>query len=253
MNATNQMKENPDFPDKLFYIRQISSQAIFPINETSFHKVMNDYSFILLSTAFHLTKNRQAAEDIVQETFLELWKKRTEILPDNIGGWLYRVTRNLAYKHMRTESYNIKLNAFLSIAGENFYTDVEERLIHKESLKAFTKVYSSLPRKQREVYRLSKVEGYSRNEIANHLNISIYTVKNHLAKAVQFIKEHFTSACLCILFLAFNNLFFNRNSPNSRLRELYKVNQAVNKWLPEKPGSYFPNSRSFSGIKIHQK
>ncbi len=215
--------------------------------KTSFEALVHIYSSRLHSTAAYITKNPYVAEDIVQEAFLALWKKREEIVLDNPGGWLYMVVYKLACKHLKKESRRARLHTALRVTKPGSYTEVEERLIDQEKMAALNKVCSRLPLMQEKVYRLSRQEGLSRNEIASHLNISPNTVKVHLQRAAQYIKDHIGVACLLFTFFIFNNIFFKTGNTNTGFRELYKVKSTHEKKSPtyDTPESFSYHPCSF--------
>lgn len=78
---------------------------------------------------------------------------------------------------------------------------VEEKYNEKESSQFIEKLIKKLPVRQQQVYLLSKQEGLSRNEIAQKLELSPHTVKNHLLEAVKFLRTNFykTSDSLLLL------------------------------------------------------
>lgn len=235
----------------LFDNQPVPNRAIALTDEVVFNEVIADYSPKLFSIAFYVTKNHYISEDILQETFLKLWEKRAELIPDNIGGWLYKVVTNAAYKHLKKEARKKEVLYLLQAGKQSVYSEVEERLIHKQDLEAFGEIRSRLPQKQQEVYRLSREEGLKREEIAQHLNISSNTVRNHLASAVQFLKNHITIACLALLFFVFNNFFFNQDSTNILSRDLYKVNHSFNKRISVKSTKLVLTNNSISFIKFY--
>ncbi|WP_341839040.1 sigma-70 family RNA polymerase sigma factor [Chitinophaga caseinilytica] len=175
--------------------------------EAGFSTLVQDHSAKLLHIVTYLTRNRQTAEDIVQETFLRLWERRTTIVPENVGGWLYRVAWNLAQAHLKRESCRHKVHAAWSLGQQNS-TAAAEPLLQKESARQFNIAYEKLPEQQQKIYGLSKLKGLNRHEIAERMNISPLTVRNHLARAVQFMKEHAGAVSLFFLFFLFNHLFF---------------------------------------------
>jgi hypothetical protein len=79
------------------------------------------------------------------------------------------------------------------------------------------------------VYRLSREQGLSRDEIACQLRISPNTVKNHLQKAVQFMKEHIQTVGLVCAFFVFYNLFFVSGSTKAPFKDLYSKEGKVSK------------------------
>jgi RNA polymerase sigma-70 factor (family 1) len=194
-----------------------------------FNKIVQSHSAILFATVLQLTRNKQTAEDIVQDTFLRLWEKRIAMKNDNIGGWLYRVALNQAYKHLRKESCKSRIYASLQAGYSPVSNEVEEQLLQKESKGLFSKIYNRLPEQQQAVYLLSSEEGLSRNEIAAQLNISPNTVKNHLSRAVRFIRDNVKCACIFLLFSFINYIFFNAGSTKSAPVDLFKVQERNNK------------------------
>lgn len=212
-------------------------------DESSFERIFNTNKAVLHSVAFYLTRNEQVAEDIVQEAFLRLWKKRSELTSENISGWLYRVASNLAYKHLKKEAMKEKAINILSTGNREMYRAVEEQLIHKEGMQVFRNVYARLPEKQQKIYHLSKEVGLSRNEIARHLHMSANTVRNHLYKTVQLIREHIMTVSVALLFFVFHNLIFRKDSTNTAFGDLYKIKRTIERnlserWTENKPLGY---------------
>jgi RNA polymerase sigma-70 factor (family 1) len=232
--------------------RQNLATAILENKET-FNGIVRAHSSRLLLIALRITKSRETAEDIVQEAFLKLWQKRSVIIPENIGGWLYTVVSNLGYKHLQQESRQIQLLDALQIRRRGFYTDVEERLVNKENNEIYNDVFNRLPEKQRLVYQLNREEGLRRNEIARQLNISPNTVKVHLLRALQFMKAHAVSICLFIFFIVINNLFLPGSNTIPDPRDLYNRQHTGNKSLNGKAASQLLPGRSVSLMTYYRE
>ncbi len=79
-----------------------------------FTKIVENWSGHLQHTAFQITRNKQVTEDIVQEAFLELWKHRSKIIPENPVGWLSKAVTNLALKHVRKTTIQLRVFKALS-------------------------------------------------------------------------------------------------------------------------------------------
>lgn len=198
------------------------------MTETAFKSIVQSHSDTLMRTAMHITRHQQSAEDIVQEAFLRLWKDRNKIISYNMGGWLYTVTTHLAYKHIKKTKRN-SIYATLNNAKQHWHTDVEDRLLQKENQNTYVTAYRRLPERQQAVYRLSREQGLSRDEIACQLSISPNTVKNHLVKAIQFMKDQIQTYGLLMALFVFTNLFFISNSTKPPLRDLYNKEEKVRK------------------------
>lgn len=197
------------------------------LHDHGFTEIVQEHSPRLFHVAYRITKNRQIAEDIVQEAFLRLWQQRKRLTPENPGGWLYRVVSNLGMTHLKRSSHQLQLLNRLRSEKQHHYSDVEERLVKKEKEKMFNNLFNQLTQKQQEIYRLSREEGLRRNEIATLLNLSPNTVKVHLLRAVQFMKEHIAMIILFVLFFLFNNLLFQKGNTSSAYRSLDKVKESI--------------------------
>lgn len=160
-------------------------------DENAFRDVVHYYSPKLISFIFSITKTRHTAEEIVQEVFLKLWQKKAEIEIDNLGGWLHKVASNMAYTFLRREALEGRLLSSLKNKPLDLRSHIDHEIDYKESNELIHKAISQLPEQQRRVYELSRQEGRSRQEIAEIMDISPNTVKNHQAKALQFIKKFF--------------------------------------------------------------
>jgi len=198
----------------------MAENEAYAVDETAFNGMVQSHYDALMHTAMRITRHQQSAEDIVQEAFLKLWQNRNRIVPYNMGGWLHTVTTHLAYKHVKKEKRS-NTYAKLNHIQRDWHTDVEDRLLQKESQNTYDTVCMRLPEKQQAVYRLSREQGLTRDEIACQLSISPNTVKNHLLKAVQFMKDHIQTCGLLVAFLVLCNLFFILHSTKPPLRDLY--------------------------------
>lgn len=145
------------------------------------------YAFVL-----RYMKNRDDAEEIVQEVFIQIWENRTQINESlSFKSYLFTVTKNKIIDYFRkkkTENLyrNYVLN-YIEILQDN--TLIE--LTNKDYNKALTDTISQLPEKRRSIFIMNKKLGMSRNEIAQFLNISENTVKNQLQEAMNFLRNVF--------------------------------------------------------------
>jgi RNA polymerase sigma-70 factor (family 1) len=159
-------------------------------DEGAFQTVFHNYNRTLFPFILSLVKIEADAKEIIQEVFLKLWLKReslTEI--DNPGGWLYTLASNSAYDHLRKEARYARRLQTAEVA-ESSLEDIHEQFDTKEIKALITEAVEHLPLRRRQVFQLSRFEGYSRKEIAETLNLSENTVRNHLADAVGFIQDY---------------------------------------------------------------
>ncbi len=174
-------------------------------NEKAFKFVYHTYVAKLYSYAYRFVKDQELAEEIVQETMLTLWEKRSELderYP--IGSILYTITKHLSLNALRKIANS-------KVAVEEFWQRIEWEANSTEDAMAVLEMKScldealqKLPAQQQTIFRLSRYEGYSHDEIASKLNISKNTVKNHLVIALKRLKAQFQhSGIIYFLFLCF--------------------------------------------------
>lgn len=173
-------------------------------DESAFRQIFDAWRNPFYAAAFKVTRSADLAEEVVQEVFVTLWEKRVQIAAaNNPKGYLITVLHNHVYSHFRRLMLErqARQNAANDSAVSEAGNPVEELLLAKENRQALHAVISKLPPQQQLVYRLAKQEGLSREEIAKKLDISPNTVRNHLAAAVEFIRQYLKKGASAIIWL----------------------------------------------------
>lgn len=158
------------------------------MDETTLGDLMRDYSAPLLSYVTKLMwSDRQLAEDIVQETFLRLWR-RPNVLANghaSVGPWLFTVARNLVNDHRRVRANKLtEINvAELALLSEK-RDMIEEILLAQDMRRAMAK----LSHQHRSV--LIQVYYYDRSfdDVAKSLRIPTGTVKSRTHYALRSLR-----------------------------------------------------------------
>lgn len=174
--------------------------AIAAGDEAAFREVFHTYNSRLFPFIFSLVKSEADAREIIQEVFLKVWLSRDtlrEIV--NPGGWLHTVASNAVYDWLRRRArYELSLKNMLA---ENA-ADHEDPLLRLDSRyfqELIEEAVRKLPERRQQIFRLSKIEGYTRREIADQMNISENTVRNQLAEAIDFIRQHLRGRASCYM------------------------------------------------------
>lgn len=150
----------------------------------------------LLYIAVSYVGNREDAQEIVQDVFVKIWKKRNLIDGNrNINNFLYLMTRNacLDFLRKRKSRLNIYRDTLQEEALVNYSAladDVSSSVIEKELEKQVLKALELLPEKCKTVFVKSRFEGLKRKEISEELHISVKTVENHLTRALKHMRVH---------------------------------------------------------------
>lgn len=163
--------------------------------EAAFREIFDRYKGRFYGAALKVTRSPDASKDIVQEIFVTLWMRRAAFLTvENPVSYLFAIVYNTISNHFKKIALEKRAKESFSQKVPTSECLTEEMLEEKESWELLQKIIRQLPAQQKRIYRLSKLEGLSRDEIAQQLNISPHTVKNQLLKAVKYVREHFREA-----------------------------------------------------------
>jgi len=141
--------------------------------------------------ALRITLNRAEAEDIVQETLIRVWNHRDELSKiESVEAYCFTIARHLALDAKdKKEAQNQELTPDHDRPAEA--STPFDTLVHKEQMALLHRLINQLPEKQRLVFHLRDIEGYSYQEIAHMLELSEDQVKVNLFRARQRIKQQF--------------------------------------------------------------
>ena len=170
-------------------------------NELAFRYIYLHFSTKVYAFAFSFLKERQQSEEIVQETFLALWENRQKFDENRaLEPYLFTIAKRLILDQLRKVVSTSTMRAKLLAIIEKQHNETEEQIIFSDMLVFAERAINELPKQQQTVFRLSRVEGLSYEEIAEQLSLSKNTVKNHLIVAVKKLKSHFDNQEMLYLF-----------------------------------------------------
>ena len=153
--------------------------------------------------ASQLVGNQPDAEDIVKDTFVKLWQKHTDFASSqNIKAFVYITTRNACLnflRHLQVKESSRK--ELLYLEEEKGGPSIVNQMIRAELMQEIYSEIEKLPQKRRMVFKLAYLEGLKNDEIAQQMNISIHTVKEHKGKALQFLRLRFSDKHIILFIL----------------------------------------------------
>lgn len=152
-------------------------------------KVIHQYRNRIYGFLLKYVKIPEQAEDMTQEVLVKIWKNRQKILSmEDQEAYILAITRNYIRDHFkrmsREEAYMEEVLRYLPVADNATYRTIQRNELHD----SICEVVSELPERQQEVYRLFYDKGKKLKEIAQELDISPYTAKNHRAQALKVIR-----------------------------------------------------------------
>jgi len=153
----------------------------------------------IYSVCLRMTNNLAEAEDLMQDAFLQAFRKLASFRGDSaLSTWLYRIAINTVLMHFRKkklrqvsieEPYGPDVSTADQKIPSREYGRSDDRLAGSVDRIALARAISELPSGYRTIYLLHEVEGYEHQEIAEMLNCSIGNCKSQLHKAKLRIRD----------------------------------------------------------------
>ena len=163
-------------------------------DEAAFKCIYDTYYRKVYQYAYSYLKNKEQSEEIVQEAFLNIWIKRdrlNEQLP--IAPYLFTVCHRLVLDAFRKAATVNGLKANLQKVSTETDNNTEEVIMLSDLRRFSDCAIAELPKQQQMVFKLSRSEDLTYDEIAKRLNISKNTVRNHLVVALKTLRAQFES------------------------------------------------------------
>jgi RNA polymerase sigma-70 factor (ECF subfamily) len=186
-----------DFNNNFFLAEQMKLG-----NSKAYDFLMDSYYKKLCGYAYTLSHDHRAAEDIVQNVFVEIWSHRSNINSlFSIKSYLYKSVYNEFINQYRKNKPVFFLEKKYFESVDLVVESTHENL--DELLKLVDMEINKLPTKCRRIFLLNKKEGLTHIEISEYLNISIKTIEGHMTRAFNILREKLNTKTKTIFFLLF--------------------------------------------------
>jgi RNA polymerase sigma-70 factor (family 1) len=179
-------------------------QQIAAGDEKAFAGLVRLYWKNIYVHALSWIKSAEEAEELAQDVFLRVWKAREQIgRVEHFDNWLFIIARNTILSAVRKK---------LSRPGFLQEQELEENALrpdlvteNRQHYQVLLTAIGLLPEKRQQVFRMSRLEGLTHEQIAEQLGIHKDTVAQYIAKAVTFLRsylqEHIGNGLLVIISL----------------------------------------------------
>jgi RNA polymerase sigma-70 factor (ECF subfamily) len=166
----------------------------------AFRQLFDDNKHKIYATAYKYLRNKEDAEDILQETFIKAYQSLDKFRsgPDtSFTSWLYRISINSSIDHIRRtkkmRENHIDSDSIDQISSNHENFDPEHASRQQDVRERIDHVLNRLSAKQRMIFILRHYQQLSTQEIAEYMNCSQGSIKRQLFRAVSAMKEHFKS------------------------------------------------------------
>jgi len=165
---------------------RISSDGM---TEAEFEKIYDLFWGKLYTLAYNYFRDQTTAQELVQDVFVHLWMKRAELgNVHDLSAYLFRCTKNKIYDQFDTISSRERLikKVTQQFTEENYAT--EETLAYEETLALLNQEIDKLPSTTQTIFRLSRFDRYTNEEIASRLHVSCKAVEYHITLALKKLR-----------------------------------------------------------------
>ncbi|WP_447641363.1 MULTISPECIES: sigma-70 family RNA polymerase sigma factor [Chitinophagaceae] len=161
----------------------------------TFNEIFYEYYKQVYAYAKNATSSDYYAQEVVQLTFIKLWKYRhsiSESIPLHVQ--VFRIAKTSLIDLIRQaekNEKNMQKREQLQESADARAVDTYLQIHHKETSSKLVRIIASLPPVRKRVFEMSRFQEMSYQEISQVLNISTKTVENHIHLALKYIKTFF--------------------------------------------------------------
>lgn len=135
-----------------------------------------------------IIRDKSAAEDLVQEQFIKIWKNRAKLDASmSIFNYLYVLTKRALFNYLRDKKITEDFEHLSNNCVSNM--DIEAEVILNEKVNILNSRINKMPKQRKKVFIMSRMEGLSNEEISNILGLSKRTVENHISLALKELRN----------------------------------------------------------------
>ena len=148
----------------------------------------------MYGTTLRLTKSPEQAKDLAQDIFVRLWESREKLKEvQNPQSYIYILSRNLVMDFLRKKVFDTSNVDYLISYFKSDAAGPQEKAELKELQDLLNEAVEALPERQKQVFRLSRDEGLTHEQIAGRLGISAVSSKTYIVRALQQIRDFVAS------------------------------------------------------------
>lgn len=168
--------------------------------QAAFSRLLDDYQQKVFGTCISFIPNKEDAEDVAQEVFLEVFKSISKFKGDSkLSTWIYKIATNKCLEFIRKKNSKKRFAFMQTIFGNeipldktSYFTEVNHPgvlLENKEKSTIIFKAINTLSESQRVVFTLAKVDGKSYQEIVEITGRSLSSVESLIFRAKKNLQE----------------------------------------------------------------
>jgi len=162
------------------------------MTEVQFAEIYEIFWGKLYTVAYNYVRDKTMAQELVQDVFVNLWVKRAELsCIQDLGAYLFRCMKNRIYDQFDTLASREKLARNARHRFSDEVNNTEETVEYEETLALLNQEIARLPDTTRTIFKLSRFERYTNEEIARQMQVSAKAVEYHITVALKKLRLRF--------------------------------------------------------------
>ena len=172
-------------------------------NPEIFEKTYTQYWKKLTAFSYTMTQDNDLAQNIVQDVFVDLWERKSDVKIISIESYLFRAVKNQVFKHYQNNRFDktILEDKFEDYVIDHFST------MDSEIMDSLYSLLDKLPEKRKEVLLMYKMQDMTIDQIADELEVSKQTVKNQISTGLKQLREGLKDLAWLALFIVLHRNF----------------------------------------------
>lgn len=160
-------------------------------DEAAFCELYALYKNRLMYFAMKFLKSSNFAEDVFQDAFAAVWQNRRFLHPESpFAPYIYTIVKNRILNLLAGIDQEQQLKNTILSGSVDISNNTEDSILDADLNQLLDKALQSLTPRQRRIFDMSRKEMKSHQEIADELNISVYTVQQHISASLKVIRAY---------------------------------------------------------------
>ncbi|MFV5701527.1 RNA polymerase sigma factor [Flavobacterium sp. XS2P12] len=174
------------------YSEQLLVSELKNHNEKAFRSLFDFYYQDIYGYSISILKSKELAEENVQEVFLKVWLHRENLnLEQSFKSYLFTIARNQAFNFLNKAANDVLLKEEIFYKSQKSHDQGDYSIREADCKRLKKQAIKQLPPKRKLIFKMSRKQGKTYEEISHELGISVNTVKSQMSKALESIRLFF--------------------------------------------------------------
>ena len=156
-------------------------------NRLAFNTIIERHWKNLYRVGYRVLQDDDATQDLIQDIFLRIWEKREGLEINQVKAYMERATHYEALKRLKTATLTASDEEVLA-SLPSLYQNADDLMSYSDKRNEILSIVEKLPKRQKEIFYMSRFEDLSNEEIANLLSLSKSTVEKQITNALKVLR-----------------------------------------------------------------